>query len=830
MWSLSVIFGLVLIIQAGASLPKAENITVNSEGTNCATIALWLFDEQIGIYPSSILTDAGPNDYPLVLGRGGQLVEGKYGHALATIDPQPLEMINQWGPEQGKLFGLMQMPIPPGRTVPPMSWKNAHFCGFFTCGEKHLRRMEFSNPTQTRLNLGNFNWTVEFWFKPTSKSDETGVIFELGEGPRGENDRVTCLALTGNNPKLTTQRSGTGGDQLFPADPNLLQIDQWCHLAFAYRSSEQNLTYWSNGKRQCVIPKVSLKALDEGVEAYFSVGRDGLWKHPAQGVIDELRFSSGVVYTGDFVPPGSFSRTYGSEREPLLQPKQDPLLFEADTPQEGTINLGGRKHLFLDDALVAKTEGVQWTVNPPYGETPLNIYLAVHQSMVQDDAGLIRIYGQGPQDSLAVIVSKDGVHFEAPQLPGGEFQGAANIVIKDPVGLGNVFIDPVAPPEEHWKYVSGIRGRGIYVYTSPDGWHFTRHETAALPFAAGSQSNVFYDDQRGIYVGYHRSDYGAGPTGHTERRFLLTEVKDLLQAWEFKPTTPELTREISMTLPTKWQSLDPWYLDNGPLSPGGFGIEFPVVFRADPKLDPPITDIYVPKAIKYAGAPDAYLAFPQFYFHYSDTGVAARDSLGEQSRNLGSGVVEVQCMTSRDGRNWKRYPRPQYLKPGRKGDLGTHFMVTTVYGMAFVGDEIWQYYGGVPYYHSAWDKNAWSGKPSLFRVTQRRDGFVSVDAGYTGGYLLTKLVRFTGNRLCLNIDTGATGYAQVGFLDEKDTPPPGFSVDECVYINGDYMNKEVEWLKTGVDVTSLQGREVQIEFRMAGCKLYSLQFVTSQNQ
>ena len=42
----------------------------------------------------------------------------------------------------------------------------------------------------------------------------------------------------------------------------------------------------------------------------------------------------------------------------------------------------------------------------------------------------------------------------------------------------------------------------------------------------------------------------------------------------------------------------PWYLDNGPLTPGGFGLEFPQKF--DPiEADPVGTDIYITKAQKY---------------------------------------------------------------------------------------------------------------------------------------------------------------------------------------------------------------------------------------
>jgi hypothetical protein len=108
---------------------------------------------------------------------------------------------------------------------------------------------------------------------------------------------------------------------------------------------------------------------------------------------------------------------------------------------------------------------------------------------------------------------------------------------------------------------------------------------------------------------------------------------------------------------------------------------------------------------------------------------------------------------------------------------------------------------------------------------QRLDGFVSADAPYDReAELVTHPLRFTGERLALNIDTGATGYAQVGFLDADGEAIPGFSTDECVYVNGDGVDEPVEWLAKGSDVSSLAGRTVRLVVRMRGSSLYALQF------
>jgi hypothetical protein len=245
----------------------------------------------------------------------------------------------------------------------------------------------------------------------------------------------------------------------------------------------------------------------------------------------------------------------------------------------------------------------------------------------------------------------------------------------------------------------------------------------------------------------------------------------------------------------------------------------------DERMDPVGTDIYATKALKYPWAPDAYVAFPSVYFHYWDDGPLTRKTLGEKDRGRGSGVVEVQLAVSRDGRNWKRYPRPAYAPVGGDGSNRIH-MLFMAQGLVRRGAEIWQFVGGHGGngigYHSAWtQKGPWP----LWRLVQRLDGFVAAEGDYAGGSLVTRPLTFEGNRLVLNVDTGAVGYAQVGILDETGMPVPGYSVDECVYINGDFLATEVEWLQVGRDVSKLAGKPVQLVFRLRGAKLFAMQFV-----
>ncbi|NMB81522.1 MAG: hypothetical protein GYA14_06860, partial [Ignavibacteria bacterium] len=127
-------------------------------------------------------------------------------------------------------------------------------------------------------------------------------------------------------------------------------------------------------------------------------------------------------------------------------------------------------------------------------------------------------------------------------------------------------------------------------------------------------------------------------------------------------------------------------------------------------------------------------------------------------------------------------------------------------------------------YHSPYTKE--NDVRAVYRVVQRLDGFVSADTPYEKeGTIITKPLVFKGNRLVLNINTSAAGFTQVGILDEAGKPIDGYSVDECVYININSVDHEVEWLKKGKDLSSLQGKTIHLVFRMRGSKLYSMQFV-----
>ncbi len=821
----------------------AVGVCVSGPSFAADTVALWLFDEPEWLYPSHTLDSSGGLDSPMVLGLGGTLTEGKWDRALSTVPHAKVDI-----PDHGEATAsLDRLTIPAGRTQEPLTWHTANFAALMTGGENHLRKeVSFVNPTDTDLNLGDFDWTVEFWLKLGSSKKGEGVIFEIGSGPRAENEMVTRLTLDAKSGYFSFSNAATGKRVELRSAAKRLKVGVWSHCAFTYLSDDDALTLYVDGDSS-ESASIEFDRLPEGKESYVSIGRDGYWNRPLEGAIDELRISRGLVYAGSFEAPNSFAPAV-----PKIElSKGVPLRFGHDAPKKGVLQLGSSKHVFWDDALLESSEGISFnTRQPKYIERVVEGLLGQvrkHLTVIEDEQGMIRIYHGVADDYLGIRISHDGVNFEVPDT-GYHWKGDKNVVIPEPAPLGRPIIDPNGPPEHRWKYVSGLEGRGVYLYTSPDGWKWMRHRTAVLPFRSGSQSSLYYDEQRQLYVGFQRTGHPMTAGGGTSREFVISETADVYSPWPVDPLTQAEAMKIAETRPLRYPI--PWWMDNGPLTPGDFSVEMPTVFAPDNEVDPGGSGIYVPKAMKYPWAEDAYISFPAMYYDYEEPQQPlTRRILYHPSYKKGSGTMESHVAVSRDGVSWKRFMRPAYIPMDTYQDREIHQIYMSE-GMIRRGDEIWQYFYGQEEYHSPAVRN--KAGNGIYRAVQRLDGFVSADTPYDQEItVMTRPFTFDGKRLELNIDTGALGYALVGILDEKGKPIPGFESDNCVWINGNYIAHEVEWLNskadlsevtalnadkmrhstldisnaTVSDLSKLAGKTIRLQFRMRGTSLFAMQFV-----
>jgi hypothetical protein len=111
----------------------------------------------------------------------------------------------------------------------------------------------------------------------------------------------------------------------------------------------------------------------------------------------------------------------------------------------------------------------------------------------------------------------------------------------------------------------------------------------------------------------------------------------------------------------------------------------------------------------------------------------------------------------------------------------------------------------------------------LERLTLRTDGFASVRAGYGGGELLTKPLRFEGRALEVNLATSAAGSLRVEVQDADGSPIPGFALADSEEMIGDEIERTVSW-RGNPDLASLRGRSIRLRFVLRDADLYSLRF------
>jgi hypothetical protein len=139
-----------------------------------------------------------------------------------------------------------------------------------------------------------------------------------------------------------------------------------------------------------------------------------------------------------------------------------------------------------------------------------------------------------------------------------------------------------------------------------------------------------------------------------------------------------------------------------------------------------------------------------------------------------------------------------------------------------VGDQLYIYYSGVNGPHSGpkfpADTIVRTHKPAIGLATLRRDGFVSLDAGADGGWLLTRPFALAERRLHLNVNA-SNGSCVVALCDADGRALPGF--EQSQPITGDNVDAEVMW--PSVQPLAVGGA-VALRIALVEASLYSYWF------
>ena len=493
------------------------------------------------------------------------------------------------------------------------------------------------------------------------------------------------------------------------------------------------------------------------------------------------------------------------------------LLILASTALAQTsepIAIESRRELFVDRYLIEKLDGLRLELHHPRPREvairfnkPWEGNTSGYPTVMRDGDKFIMIYrghrmiwGEGKlQMAFSPLVcyaeSKDGIKWTKPNLRIHPLLGKLAKQVEDPLDnnilwpgssySGNFapFLDkhPACPPEQKFKATAGTYRTGLHLFTSPDAIHWTKREKPLFKMGALDSLNVlFWDQRQKHYVIYYRTVVG--------------RLRSIARTY-----SPNL---LNWSVPEQ--------------------LKYP---------DSPAQQMYTNGIQPYYRAPHIFFGFPTRYTARKMTDQIKslepkklRAELTAAYARVGSDLTDGLFMSSRDGVKFQRWDEA-FIRPGPEASPA---VANWMYGDNYQSNGLFETASdrdGAPNEISMLvSEGYWRNNDSrLRRYTIRLDGFVSVNAAYKGGELLTKPLTFSGKRLTLNYSTSAAGSVQVEIQDAAGKPIACFTLDDSIEIIGDRVEQTVAW-KEGADVSRLSGEPIRLRFVLKDADLYSFRF------
>jgi len=444
-------------------------------------------------------------------------------------------------------------------------------------------------------------------------------------------------------------------------------------------------------------------------------------------------------------------------------------------------DIGSRLELFVDDWLIKEMDGIELKLNHPIPREVAIVFDKPWEGntcgyvTVFEDNGKFRMYYRGSRydwenkkvthQLTCYAESKDGIQWERPELNLFEFDGTKkNNIVWMGEGAHNFtpFKDsnPDCEPEAQYKALARNKG-GLIAFKSSDGIHWRLMQSEpVITEGAFDSQNLAFWDS----IRERYVDYHRGFRNGV-RDIMTCASKDFIH----------------------WTK--PQWLDQGDATP---------------------QHLYTNATIPYFRAPHIFMAFPGRF-------MPSRKKINEHPY---AGVSDAVFMTSRDGLHWHRWMEA-FVRPGLQKDRWWQRNNYTAWGILVTKPQI----AGCPDEVSIYlNEHYYLDGNKLRRFSLRMDGFVSVNAPFSGGEFVTHPLLFDGKKLVINYSTSAAGSIQVEINEQDGKKIPGYSLDECPEIYGDEIAKVVEW-KSGADLSALSEKVVQLRFVLKDADLYSIRFV-----
>lgn len=457
------------------------------------------------------------------------------------------------------------------------------------------------------------------------------------------------------------------------------------------------------------------------------------------------------------------------------------------------IDIGSRLELFTDYYLIDNLDNVSLKLHEPIDkgsvlkfdkswEGPFSAYCTVIK-----DNNLFRLYYRGvptagkdgrADEHTCYAESKDGINWIKPNLKIYEIEGTLNnnVILANAAPVTHNFSPFVdtkkgVNPKHKYKALGGLEKTGLIPYVSEDGihWENLRKEPVINGRKSDfdSQNVAFWSEEEQLYICYYRTW-----VSENDKRYRLvarTTSKDFLN-W---------TNPVEMN----------------------FG-------------DTPLEQLYTNQTSPYFRAPHIYISVAARFM--KNRQVISEEEAKKLNVNpkYFNDCSDAIFMTTRGGNKYDRTFMESFIRPG----IGLQNWVSRsnypALNIVQTGADEMSIYMNQDYAQPT---------AHLHRYALRIDGFVSVNAPYKGGEIITKPFRFSGEKLYLNFSTSAAGFVKVEILDLAGNKINGFELENSTEIIGNEIEKAVSW-NENPDLKELNGKPVRLHFVMKDADLYSIRF------
>ncbi len=470
-------------------------------------------------------------------------------------------------------------------------------------------------------------------------------------------------------------------------------------------------------------------------------------------------------------------------------------LFPADMG-DWPVKIDSRHQLFVDDYLVKSLSGLEreyhklqrYPGNPIYTAPPKGMAMLFY--VMRDESGLFRLWhqvhglyytdSQGNQrrHPTCYIESDDGLHWRASQLGVVEANGSTENNYVFEKSLEGMFYEPwEQDPSRRYKGLAHMEPgndnnqpepiEGYWLYTSPDGIHWTRARQDPV-----ASSNL----------GYKMPQTGIGDTS----------------SFRYDPVLSKYICNAKFVLPGKYRAYGICESDD-------------LIHWTAPRMmfyrdeqDPEKMQFYAHITFNYES----------MWFGLIKTMVIIPTEKGNWKH------CELQLSVSRDGRNFSRIPdRSPILPVPESLDAWDMDYPCVPSGVPIrVGNELWFYYSDWRDYRRMDVEERTAGALGL--ATLRLDGFASLNAGDEPGTVVTRPLTFDGKRLLVNAEVDEGGYVKAELRTVWGEVVEPYSLANCQPVTDDVFEGRITW--AAADTLQRPAKtSLRLAFELKNAKLYS---------